>query len=41
LPPPQSRGRASTRPDGPAFQPALKVFNHAGARDFRIIEALE
>jgi uncharacterized protein (DUF1330 family) len=27
--------------DGPAYQAALKVFNHAGERDFRIIEALE
>jgi hypothetical protein len=34
-------GRASTRPDGPAYQAALEVFNHIGARDFRIIEALE
>ena len=27
--------------DGPAYQAALKVFNHAGERDFRIIEGLE
>ena len=26
---------------GPAYQAALKVFNHAGERDFRIIEGLE
>jgi uncharacterized protein (DUF1330 family) len=27
--------------DGAAYQAALKVFNHAGERDFRIIEGLE
>lgn len=27
--------------DGPAYQAALKVFNNAGERDFRIIEGLE
>ena len=27
--------------DGPAYQAALKVFNKAGERDFRIIEGLE
>jgi len=27
--------------DGSAYQAALKVFNHAGERDFRIIEGLE
>ena len=27
--------------DGPGYQAALKVFNHAGERDFRIVEALE
>jgi uncharacterized protein (DUF1330 family) len=27
--------------DGPAYQEALKVFNHAGERDFRIVEGVE
>jgi uncharacterized protein (DUF1330 family) len=27
--------------DGPAYQAALKVFNNAAERDFRIIEGLE
>jgi uncharacterized protein (DUF1330 family) len=27
--------------DGAAYQAALKVFNHAGERDFRIVEGLE
>src|SRR5579871_1318420 len=27
--------------DGPGYQAALKVFNNAGERDFRIIEGLE
>jgi uncharacterized protein (DUF1330 family) len=27
--------------DGPGYQAALKVFNHAGERDFRIVEGLE
>jgi uncharacterized protein (DUF1330 family) len=27
--------------DGPAYQEALRVFNKAGERDFRIIEGLE
>jgi uncharacterized protein (DUF1330 family) len=27
--------------DGPAYQAALKVFNHAGERDFRIVEGVE
>jgi uncharacterized protein (DUF1330 family) len=27
--------------DGPAYQAALKVFNNAGERDFRIVEGLE
>ena|SRR4051794_37410016 len=27
--------------DGPGYQAALKVFNHAGERDFRIVEGIE
>ena len=27
--------------DGPGYQAALKVFNHAGERDFRIVQGLE
>jgi len=27
--------------DGPAYQAALKVFNNAGERDFRIVEGVE
>lgn len=27
--------------DGPAYQAALRVFNNAGERDFRIVEGLE
>jgi uncharacterized protein (DUF1330 family) len=27
--------------DSPAYQAALKVFNNAGVRDFRIVEGLE
>ena len=27
--------------DGPGYQAALKVFNKAGERDFRIVEGLE
>ena len=27
--------------DGPAYQEALKVFNHAGERYFRIVEGVE
>jgi hypothetical protein len=31
----------STRPDGPAYQPTLKVFNHVGERDSGVIEGLQ
>jgi len=42
LPPPYpGDGRASTRPDGPAYQAARKMFNHAGERDFRHHRGLE
>jgi uncharacterized protein (DUF1330 family) len=27
--------------DGTAYQAALKIFNHAGERDFRIVEGVE